>query len=252
MIKDIKSYVNFDISQYICELENIVPSELAFTFHQTLEYILPSIFLKMTGCLEHKIDMISLQLAMNDEKYKQNILRKESQIPGKSKFVTEVLKSLYEQAHGEKITEEKIWSNVTIFDKTVSLFLQIVDSSEVCDYLGQSYQTLVRISGYKNNKVDEIVHRGFTHKLCYCEKGKSPLYICKLIYDKAIQYRNTFAHNENSVYIEDVTPSQLSNEDSILNNWCFRFVALLYVDELLRNSFREYIRTIDREVRMRY
>jgi hypothetical protein len=35
----------------------------------------------MTGCLEHKIDMIDLRLAEDDERIKQSVLRSKSDIP---------------------------------------------------------------------------------------------------------------------------------------------------------------------------
>lgn len=64
--------------------------------------------------------------------------------------------------------------------------------------------------------------------------------VFKKIYEQAIQYRHTIAHNLNSVQFDSVTISQLKSNEIIYENYFTRFMIILTVDNIFREMYTYY------------
>lgn len=253
MIKNIYDYVCFDISDYIKQVGRIVPSEPSFVFRQALDYILPTVLIKMTGCLEHKLDMINLQLSIDDEQKKQRVLRGNTSIPGSSEDVDEVIISLdiaQSIISGRiKRYENKleIWQDETAFSDTIRYVSNLIHDNGLDLYLSKEDSLLALAQdadpNYVSNQISlyELAETGTRKKSRAGNdiiKSGSPY---KLFYNQAIRFRNIYAHNEESVNVEVFSPRKLSFDSTALDNWGFRFSAVLYVDSAIRNAFVAYM-----------
>lgn len=253
MIKDIFDYVNFDISDYIMQVGWIVPSEPSFIFRQTLDYVLPTVLIKMIGCLEHKLDMINLQMSMDDEQKKQSILRSNSSIPGNSGDIEEVIismdnaQSLLLDNSRLYANKQEIWQDESVFRDLIRHVSTLLHDSGLCIYLSKEESLLDLAqdicSNYVSNQMslyelDEMGNRKKSRKGKDIVKADSPY---KFLYNQAIRFRNIYAHNEESVNVEVFSPRKLSIDSTALNSWCFRFTAILYVDSIIHNTFNTYM-----------
>jgi hypothetical protein len=228
MLKNLKNYVSFDILNYLAEIETIIPKHPDFCFQQTLDYILPSIFLKMTGCLEHKIDMITMQLCIDNEQLKQNVLRQQSSIPSGSSALHNVI------ARVSKCSD--------YFNGKINISFKDNDNTKICGEKGlwkNEKPEYTKCKEKLKNLIEEIGLDKYI-KLPYEEHNVKTIKL-KEIYDKANQYRNNFAHNENSVYSEEIRPNKLNNENTVFDSWWYRFLIVSYVDGFIRKSFADYL-----------
>jgi hypothetical protein len=242
MLKDIKSYVGFDILEYLRQTEAIIPRTTSFTFQQSLDYIFPSVFLKMTGSLEHKLDMITMQLASDDDRVRQGLMRHPSGLPSGSADVYKtyrttaiVIKTNYKNdftCPPEK-DDGTIWNNRDVLTGVVKNLVDFLGNSGLSEYFRSEYNILSASPNVLPKKL----------KFFNSEKDKEQeMPFSKVIFNQAMRFRNIYAHNEDSVYTDFKNPNQLNNETAIYDNWCFRFVAVLYVDSIVRDVFGQYIR----------
>lgn len=238
MLKDIKKYVAFEVSEYLLQVKHIVPIKKSFSFQQVLDYVLPSVFMKMTGCLEHKLDMMSLHLAMNDEQWRQTTMRYNSKIPSSSEDITTIIEAIiaYVSNNFDPSYSCEIWTNRERLVASVQMTCKTLEEVGIADYLGTNYSVLKNST---NNLPDKLTIRS--------NKGnpKGEAFI-KVVYNQTIRFRNIYAHNEESVYTEFSNPYKLSSDIAKYNNWCFRFTAVTYVDLLIRNLFGDYTKFIEK------
>ncbi|GHV15238.1 hypothetical protein FACS1894219_12030 [Clostridia bacterium] len=254
MVKDIRDYVSYDIAEYLEEVGSIVPQKPSFEFQQTLDFVFSSVLLKMTGCLEHKIDMISLRLAEDDEKIKQNVLRSKSDIPqesgGISGLITKIRKS-GAKINGQEPSDLNCWEHMAVFDDSIVRTVDIINNLNLHLYLGASYNCLLLLKRHSNIDKELKDKTVVSTRKRELQKEKELLNLFPLkSFDKYYQittaWRNHFAHNEFSVYRELRSPRELSQESILYDNWCFRFVALVYADKILRDEFNKYLRIADK------
>ncbi|MDR0931359.1 MAG: hypothetical protein LBM38_06460 [Clostridiales bacterium] len=254
MVKDMHEYISFDIFEYLKEIERIVPRTLDFTFQQTLGFIFPNIFMKMTGCLEHKLDMVSIQLCIDHENYKQNKLRKSSKIPeGSSEYET-IIKELLENVNGlggankyildlENINgtvfRNALWKDIEVWDSVINRLFDWIDSPLFSCYFKNNSNKCKH--NCEISEVDTMIEKSANRigdSLVKTKYRECPL---KYLFDMAFRFRNKFAHNENSVYLVEKTPLGLRAVENEYDNWWIRFAILLYADEILRESFKKYL-----------
>ncbi|MDR0952152.1 MAG: hypothetical protein LBM18_04440 [Oscillospiraceae bacterium] len=236
MVRDICQYVAFDILEYLREVGRIVPKHPDFCFQQTLDYILPSVFLKMTGCLEHKIDMVTLQLCIDDEGIKQDKLRSATKIPASSGAFQAAIKELIELNANlglkSKYTDivQGIWGDISIWERECQRVLDLLDDEiKVAFYFRRgnfNFESRTSLAEAKENLKDKKDYKNV------------PL---KYIIDRAFRFRNIFAHNEDSVYKETKSLSSINNRLAIYDTWSFRFAILTYADSVLKQEFERYI-----------
>jgi hypothetical protein len=255
MVKDIKDYVSFDISNYLKELSRIVPKGYDFCFQQTLDFILPGVFLKMTGCLEHKIDMITMQLCIDNEQLKQSVLRGNSKIPNSSNDIECVIgrmKQLEQIFNGEQgirfDKEEKskkeaislgLWNDSELTYEENIYETSLNSLKYIWENLNFSTYLVFEEVKFKNS--DENKNSNNNKSNDKTKSNTTP--VLYQIYNKSIRYRNTFAHNEESVASVVRRPSLLSKEDTVYDSWFYRFLSAIYVDTFLRKVFSKYLNT---------
>jgi len=293
MIKDLKEYVLFDTTKYLSDIEQIVPSTPSFVYQQNLGYILSSVFVQITGCIEHKLDKLVLQLCIDNEKYRQRKMRESSRIPSGSKQCNTILNDIHKSICYDK-SEYKTWKDYDEFDAVLRSVSEIAKKTRLNDYLVH-YNTLSTIIEFQNlllefsnnfnliKKLEWFFEKSFNHiwlpkhsieelknVICqYFKENNLPsdqktklteikkyiesvphvldFFELEKLYDRAIAFRNDFAHNENSVYVNTYTPLELCIDDIILSDWIFRFVSVFYVDALIRKKFCEYMIKINRQ-----
>jgi hypothetical protein len=293
MLKGHYKYIQFDIIQYLQEAGEITQGNLKFENIKVVEMILPCVFIKMTGCIEHKLDMIWLQICLDDEKKRQEMMRKNSCIPSGSVGVINILNKLNECYKEFGISCDDIWNQAEIFINVAKILNETLFKTNLSNYLGERYilfsrfvklqnkvyDILEKISSLNNtlsiqNKIDLFKQFDIQKKEKYIfqkhinnfiqvseeylkdkstpkeikskmQTLKDELKKCnginiKNIFDDAISYRNMFAHNEDSVYRDTPNLLKLTNDENIFTSWPFRFIAILYIDRIIRNRFKKY------------
>jgi hypothetical protein len=213
--KELYQYIQFDITQYLQEVGEITCGSLKFENIKIVEMLLPGVFLKMTGCIEQKLTMIRKQILPDDKKKKQE--KDDSKIPSGSKEVTKILKTLKKRYKEFGGNYNDIWNQNDVLDKAAENIEKTLITTGLSNYLGEKF---IFFSQYV------ILH-------------KKNIAV-KSIYDKAINYRNKFAHNEDSIYRDTPTPSELADDKNVYNNFPFRFLAMLYIDMIIRDMFEKY------------
>lgn len=235
MLKDIKSYIGFDIVEYFSQIKLIVPMKESFAFQQVLAQVLPSIFVKMTGCLEHKFDMMSLQLSMDDEQWRQSMMRKNSSIPSSGSDVAKVVEALtnYITDNFDPNYTCEIWTDRCRLSESVQKICSALEIIGIGDYLGAPFVMLKSNASNLNlpAKLSTKSNKGNPQNKDFIE----------VVYNQTVRFRNAYAHNEDSVYAEFNSPKRLNSEIARYNNWCFRFTAITYMDIMVRKLVKDYM-----------
>jgi hypothetical protein len=293
MLKEPSKYIQFDIIQYLQEAGEITRDNLKFENIRVVEMILPSVFLKMTGCIEHKLDMIWLQICLDDEKKRQEMMRKNSSIPSGSGEVTNILNKLNECYKEFDIEYDDVWKQYEALEEVANKLKETLSDTGISNYLGEKFILFSRFIDSQKYICDILAKMSqmntamsIQEKICLFEKfylSKTKKYIIKKhidnfiqitteylknestskddkakiqslkeevkncdirniknMFNEAIMYRNMFAHNEYSVYRDTPTPSKLANDENIFTSWPFRFLAILYIDTIIRDRFKKY------------
>lgn len=213
------------------------------------EYILQSIFLKMTGFQEQKCKCINWELATDDYEYRYNAYgnRGEYKIGEGSHWddKCKIFKGLQDQilkegkAIEQEITKEEIKAALRDTKKTIkNLYTncpimkgynrEYVIFESVCNQIGRNclHPELSDIFG---NQQIEIVHN---EKLTLTEMYKDYIY----------RHRNRCAHNLLSYQENRPTMNAMSSLEMAMNNYFIRFLVIALIDDEMRLLYELYNR----------
>lgn len=233
----------------------LAPLESNINNYPLFDYVMQSLFLKMTGFQEQKLKCISWELATDDyalryERYKQHPIGECSSYKDKGTVFGDLVSIL-----------EAIRSGCSLLPDSDRLQIITSTKNEIIDFCSQSpilgwaekslgeFKSLFEqcdkecVLYVKGDKVTEI--------LGHCEncRKRSGINPCKLgkfkslryIFDIAIRHRNRCAHNISSYQQNLPALEELQKEEYVLENYLVRFAILMIIDKVFVALFKKYL-----------
>lgn len=219
------------------------------------DYIMQSIFLKMTGAQEQKMKCICWEMATNDYKYRYEYLNNKkysshecSTIDDKEAIYSDLIKEILKRSNYDlsrmdksRIIREAQDKVKTIFnDKNLSTYQQKEYNCFINTALCQSLiPTQTKIFG----KCDNCSDYDKTNK--NCQRNTVSL---ATLFDFMHDHRNRCAHNLTSYQQDLPTLSTLANPDYIYHNYFFRFAILILIDEIFICLYKKYVEALENNI----
>lgn len=231
----------------------LAPLEGNINNYPLFDYVMQSLFLKMTGFQEQKLKCISWELATDDyalryERYKLRPLGECSSYKDKLVVFGDLVSNLEKIKPGCALLSDSERSQ--IMTSTKDEIIEFCSQSPISGWVEKSlgeFKSLFEKCGtecvlYVNkDKVTEIL--GHCEN---CKKKSNPCKLAKLkslkdIFDIAIRHRNRCAHNISSYQQNLPALEELQKEEYVLENYLIRFAILLIVDKVFVALFRKYL-----------
>ena len=201
------------------------------------EYLMQSLFLKMTGAQEQKMKCICWELATLDYEYRYDFLNNKnygecSSYDSKNSIFNDLIAIIKKQ--------DSSFEPSSLID---SVFLATVQSKILNMYLSSN---LVAFQNkefvFFKGKFRSLLH---VNQLKYPNDSKSyPLFQSTLHkrYDEIVyKHRNRCAHNTLSYQTNKPDFSVLASSDFSYHSYFFRFAIIILIDEIFMVLFKKYL-----------
>jgi hypothetical protein len=257
MIRTAEEIINSPLEKYLLDMTTLF-SQTVFPLDTlpAIQYILDLTLLKMTGNLEQKLDTIKLHIAVYDPDVRFNTLRKGSRISSNIETISLIYSTLEQQVLLLNPNYKKIpmLGNDKVLKKVQKIIKEILSRTEMNRYLKgvDIYNFSAYLYPQKHLKKINLL---LSKKASYpnFEKDKEKLteireHIQNLKYDldlgkiytNTIRYRNNIAHNIDCSYKDYPSIKDMAEEDFKYESFCFRFLILIYIDNVFMSLFYEY------------
>ncbi|MEY3297495.1 MAG: hypothetical protein RLZZ597_755 [Cyanobacteriota bacterium] len=206
------------------------------------DYVMQSVFLKMTGSQEQKMKCICWELATNDYEYRY--LRFTRQQLGECSNYTDknnIYKDLMKKIENHTLTfykinesdREKILSETSLSIEKVFSGSNLLTWSQKSFY---EYSDIWASVTYEHFAVDE-------KNLFFHKKGA---YLLKEMYENHLyKHRNRVAHNTQSYQQNLPTLKTLESESYRYDNYFIYFAILILIDNIFIDIYSRYLETLE-------
>lgn len=206
------------------------------------DYIMQSVFLKMTGFQEQKMKFISWELATNDYDYRRTLLSNEDKLgecssyPDKNniyKRLVEQIRNYDSEFNASSIEKKRIRRETTSSIKNIFLDtnLLIWGQKEFNDYTNIWKDVKGTCFVNENNSLFTEVTNGISLKYIYVNH----LY----------KHRNRIAHNTYSYQQNLPTLKTLVNENYKYENYFLWFAILVLIDRIFIELYSKYLNVLE-------
>jgi len=205
------------------------------------DYIMQSVFLKMTGFQEQKMKCISWELATNDYDYRRTLLTNEDRLGECSTYgdKSKIYKRLIEQICNYDSTFDVKSIDKKSIRKGTTLNIKSIFSNTNLLIWGQS-----DFNEYENIwKVVTSNHFATENTNLFVENKTFSL--IDIYSNHLYKRRNRIAHNTHSYQQNLPTLKTLSNENYIYENYFLWFAILVLIDEIFRVLYKKYLDLIE-------
>lgn len=198
------------------------------------EYIMKSIFLKMTGFQEQKFKCIAWEMATEDYEFRRiflNDFAKEGFSTYNSK--QKLYKALMERLERSEIPEEV---RKTIIDESRNFIVNLIDDSKV------KYWNEYKYNDFKDKIKSKVDYKKIAKK---SEDKRKPVYNLlendvQIIYEKLYRNRNRLAHNTVSYQQNLPVFEEMETEEFGCNNYFVWFYLLIIIDKIMVKLYKEF------------
>lgn len=247
-----KDFILTPITELINEVNSILRIDTGIEFYPLLDYIMQSLFLKMTGFQEQKLRCIYWELATNDYCY-----RYEEFFTGKTKNnyssygnKNKLFKDLIRHIEVNKINDD---DRKRIFDGTKDFLESFFQTSILNKVMGKDYFSFLEIftnfsfkciGDIENNEVftncDNCANQNncANQKIVPSIKNENNL---TYLHEKLHRYRNRCAHNTTSYQQNLPSLDTLQHNDYKYENYFIRFALLILIDEIMMLLYKKYL-----------
>lgn len=230
------------VSNILKDTSTITQSmSLGIEMYPLWDNIMQSVFMKMTGAQEQKMKCICWEIATIDFEIRQNLyfpwnLKECSQITEKKKILVFLKKAIAKLEKGfdfSSINTNDIWNSTR---KTLDEFHADTYSMGFCEREYQEYAEIFNSIGENcldislffkdcsNCSHNKDADKPFT---CTIKKGLNEMYNCLYL------HRNRCAHNLTSYQQNRPSLENLSNIESVYENYYIRFALLIIIDKIM-------------------
>lgn len=200
-------------------------------------YIMQSVFLKMTGFQEQKMKCISWELATNDYVYRRTLLANEDKLgecstySDKSKIYKRLVEQIcnYESSFDVKSIEKK-----NIRKKTTSSIKSIFSNTNLLIWGQDDFNQYEDIW-----KVVTSNHFATENTNLFAENKTFSL--IDIYSNHLYKHRNRIAHNTHSYQQNLPTLKTLANENYRYGNYFLWFAILVLIDETFMVLYKKYL-----------
>lgn len=204
------------------------------------EYFLSSLFLRMTGAQEQKLKCICWELATHDYEFRYKFLRGGNNFSFGEMSSKEDKEKLY--GHLSKAAHSNICCSQDIVESVVKKVNELLQSSvTLAAWLQQDI----------DNTTDYLSQNDKKNDKCRSEKSK-PLLMEGCIADDysevVYRHRNRCAHNLMSYQNNPPELEILKSEKYPRNNYVYRFIILVIIDEIFIKLYQQYKETITQSI----
>lgn len=231
----------------------LAPLEGNINNYPLFDYVMQSLFLKMTGFQEQKLKCISWELATDDyalryERYKLRPLGECSSYKDKLVVFGDLVSNLEKIKPGCALLSDSERSQ--IMTSTKDEIIEFCSQSPISGWVEKSLSEFKSLFEKCGTECVLYMNKGkVTEILGHCENCKKKSNPCKLaklkslkdIFDIAIRHRNRCAHNISSYQQNLPALEELQKEEYVLENYLVRFAILLIVDKVFVALFRKYL-----------
>jgi len=207
------------------------------------DYVMQSVFLKMTGAQEQKIKIISWELASNNYEYRyyrftQQKLGECSNYKDKQEVYKDLLKQI--KNNTSSLNLDFLDRNSILSDVSSSIE-NIFSGTNLLVWAQKSFdEYLVIWNNVKNNHFANDLNNLFTGIQEYSLKD---IYVNHLY-----KQRNKTAHNTHSYQQNLPTLKTLIDENYKYENYFVYFAILVLIDKIFIELYKKYIETIEIEI----
>ena len=257
MISQHQKFIHSSVAELLLESASLMSTiSEGIMLLKTLDYIMQTVFMKMTGYLEQKLKCICWEIASESFEYRYAVYQKEritgfSTYKDKKAVLNDLLKEIKKVAREYKIAEDKKGGVITETKKILSEFIrsadlqkvfpaQIEKMNEFLAALGPTHllpnsssgdlKTIEIFSGQIKN-AEKVVDR---------DRPKDKINL-QLAYEELVyRHRNRCAHNT-LCYQRNNPPIELiSRSDYCYYNYFVRFAILLLMDKIFVCVYRAW------------
>lgn len=248
-------FIKTPISEILSEA-TVVTSRCNMELHEQplCDYIMQSIFLKMTGFQEQKLKSVHWMLATEDYDYRYSFLdaknRNASDYNDKNKVIVKLFSALrnYDSAC-KALSEDACDDIVKEAKETISRFYV---ESKLCSWLQHDYLIYEEIVEHVTGKCLLLYNKSntLTHyfKTCGNCANATVRDKCRMkdlgsfseAHESLHRYRNVCAHNISSYKKDLPTLNTLTQKSYTYDNYFLRFFILICIDLITIRMYDEY------------
>lgn len=209
------------------------------------EYVMQTIFIKMTGALEQKMKCICWDMATTDYDYRNDYLNKKkygecSDWNSKNGIYKDLIDNIQKKEHDfhpSSLINEDFLNDIMNEVKDIFLHSNMsVWQNRQYVYFRDKYQETFRA-----NQIIDIQKGAKGFKLFESDLQK--------LFEKAVYlHRNRCAHNTLSYQNNKPELDSLAENDGINNNYFYRYALLILMDEVYIALFRKYVELQDDDI----
>lgn len=203
-----------------------------------LDYVMQSVFIKMTGAQEQKMKCIAWELATNDAEFRRDFFREFnvefSSYDDKNKLYKKLLKYLGNDFLFDEELKEKILEDFNL--NTI-----LIDSN-LTIWINKNYKEYQEIWSMIAGD-----HFALQQGLFLESKNKHNHCLQKIYKEHLYQNRNRIAHNTKSFQQNLPTLERLKSDDYQYENYFLWFSILILIDKVFMALYKEYLKTLDKK-----
>lgn len=202
------------------------------------EYIMQSVFLKMTGASDQKLKCICWEMATEDYEYRYKYLGNSygecSRYDDKNKIYKEIIENI--KKYEPSFNASSLISNKAKFLNDLKDQIKIlIEKSIISKWLEREFAFFKSKNGSGNVKATQICNpSNLLENLLQSD-------FIKYVYN----HRNRCAHNLISYQENLPTLSTLADENYKYQNYFYRFYILILLDEIFMKLYYKYLETIE-------
>lgn len=212
------------------------------------DYVMQSLFLKMTGSQEQKMKCICWELATNDYEYRyfrftQKQLGECSNYNDKKDIYKDLVKQI--EKYGSTLFNENFVNRNDILIKTNLSIEESFSNSNLLIWAQNSFDDYINIwnevseNHFAINKNNLFVNKANLPNSVY---GKS---LIEMYENNLYKHRNRVSHNTLSYQQNLPTLSTLVNEDYKYENYFVYFSILILIDNIFISLYKRYLQNVE-------
>lgn len=202
------------------------------------EYIMQSVFLKMTGASEQKLKCICWEMATEDYEYRRDYIKNNhgecSSYKDKNDIYNEIIKNIkkYEPSfNASGLIDDKAKFLNDLKDKITNL----IENSIISKWLEREFAFFKSKNGSGNVKDSQICNNNGLFQSDLKTDFETYVY----------RHRNRCAHNLISYQENLPTLSTLAAENYKYQNYFYRFYILILLDKIFMKLYAKYLKAIE-------
>ncbi|MCL2246794.1 MAG: hypothetical protein FWC10_06750 [Lentimicrobiaceae bacterium] len=206
------------------------------------DYIMQSVFLKMTGFQEQKMKCICWELATNDYEYRYDFTKTPLGECSQYKDKYKVYQDLIEQIKKNKSDFDILALNKNdILTTTISEIQNNFSNTNLSIWAQNSFNEFINNN---NIQVEDFI------VLKNAQSAETKLFENSLKdkYDVLYKHRNSCAHNTKSYQQNLPTLKILADENYKYENYFVWFTILILIDKVFIELYKEYLKTLEDKI----